>query len=128
MHIPKISYFEAIHNVIQQYTNDHPDSPKLPYSDGMLNAYRCYEDSILTESSELECSVLPDLEHLDDFVNALRDAGVECIAITATDVSLLPSLARMLELGCTPIDPCKVEQRREGSDERFVIPGLRLWV
>ena len=115
MSIPKIGYFEAMRNAIRQYTNDHPNSPMLPYSDGILTAYRCYADSILTESSELECSVLPDLEHLDDFVNALRDAGVECIAITATDVSLLPSLVRMLELGCPPIASCKVEKRREGE-------------
>lgn len=128
MSISKIAYFEAMRNAIRQYTNVHPNSPMLPYSDGMLNAYRCYEDSILTESSELECSVLPDLEHLDDFVNALRDAGVECIAITAADVFLLPSLVQMLEPGCTPIAPCTVEKRREESDERNKFPGLRLWV
>lgn len=128
MRFPKIDYFEAMRDEVKQYDLNFPNGPELPYNYGVLNAFRCYEDSELAESSELECNVLPALEFLGDFVKALRDANVESIAITDTGRSLLPSLAELMNLGCFLITPCTVMKQKECSYEWITVPGLRLQV
>ena len=110
------NYFENLRE------NNENDASKV--ARGTMAAYWCYMNTIDYNSSELECRDMPWERDISDFVNTLREAGVETFAITEKSTSLLENLHALAELGCTIDCLCTVNRKRAYGEEE--VPAIRI--
>lgn len=111
------NYFDKI---IESHKNDG-----FPLTEGMWQACRTYEFNVRSQSSEFECDHLPWDTDMSDFVKTMREAGVETIAVTERSSSLIESLHKLAEQGCTVKELCTVT-RPDIWHEPEEIPAIRI--
>lgn len=121
----KISYLEEIYaGTAGKGKNGH-----FPiYSVGEKLAVRNYLDSLRHKSSEFEVNDLPFEGTEEDFLKALRTAGVEEIIVTANSTDLLRSLHALSRLGCTMIGLTTTARAENylGEADDELIEGIRI--
>lgn len=111
------TYFENLRENAENNAN------KL--SRGTLEAYWTYEFNLNHNSSEFECDELPWTTDMKDFVDAIREAGVETIAVTERSTALMENLHKLAKQGCTLGELCTViRPNLWGKPEE--IPAIRI--
>lgn len=111
------TYFESIREAAEN------DAKKV--SRGTLEAYWTYEFNCNNDCSEFACNELPWTTDMSDFVKAMREAGLETIAVTETSTALLENLHKLANQGCTIDGLCKVTRSNIwGNVEE--IPAIRI--
>ena len=109
------TYFESIREAAEN------DAKKV--SRGTLEAYWAYEFNCNNDCSEFACNELPWTTDMSDFVKAMREAGLETIAITETSTALLENLHKLANQGCTIDGQAHKRQRRACFGQFFCLVG-----
>ena len=91
-------------------------------------AYHAWRDSVQRGSSELECDNLPFPKDIEDFLDALKEAGCETLAVTEQSTALIRNLHALAKLGWTMDCLCTVTRTDSGygCEETNEIQGLRV--
>ena len=101
------TYFESIREAAEN------DAKKV--SRGTLEAYWAYEFNCNNDCSEFACNELPWTTDMSDFVKAMREAGLETIAITETSTALLENLHKLAIRAAPLTDFAKLPARTSGA-------------
>lgn len=94
-------------------------------SEGELYAMNAYRYSVSEKSNELECNEMPWKTDMSDFVESLRKAGAEQIAITDHSTALMENLHKLAKQGCTIDGFCTVTKEGFWGGEEE-IPAIRI--
>lgn len=92
---------------------------------GRYEAFRAYDFNLDHNCSEFECNELPWTTDMKDFVETLREAGVESIAVTERSTALMENLHKLAKQGCTLGELCTVT-RPNLWGEPEEIPAIRI--
>lgn len=100
----------------------------FPFTRGQTSAYRAWSESIDNDTNYFECSSLPWIEDIPTFLATLREAGVDCFAITDRSSALMEGIHCMVNNGCELISLCKVkrQEKRWNNTEEIVRNGILL--
>ncbi len=110
-------YFQSMHQTAAEY--ERKNSIKSSLTDGQAKACRAWRNSTLSGNEILEVRDLPWDREVHDFVETLRAAGIDDFAVTDQSISLIGSLHRLADEGCTMQGLCTVTKReRRGNFER----------
>ena len=104
------------------------EAMKFPVSEGANKAYRAWRMSQIHNSSEFEAEDFLWDREVKDFIEALREAGIETFAYTNQSTAVMENLHAFAAEGCTLEGLCKVTRRetRWGDEEEEAeYPGIR---
>ena len=94
-------------------------------SRGRYEAFCTYDFNLDHDCSEFECNELPWTTDMKDFVETMREAGVETIAVSERSTALMESLHKLAKQGCTLGELCTVT-RPNLWGEPEEIPAIRI--
>ena len=102
------------------------DGIKFPFAQGAVKAYRAYYQSKENEQDELEMSDFLWDNEVHDFVETLRQAGIESFIYTNESTACMENLHAFAAEGCTLAGLATTKQKsRWLSDEPKEIKGIR---
>lgn len=116
------AYFEGMNEMID---NQRKYGGNFPYSRGDMDALRTYNRCRKNGIEELECSELPWLEDVEDFVNTMKEAGAEFFIITDEGTALMECIHRMTDLGCSIDGTYRVTRINNWQEEKTIL-GIRM--
>lgn len=98
-----------------------------PISTGTIKAYRAWENSVRRNQDEVEMTDFCWEREVADFLNALREAGVETFVYTNQSTAVMENLHAFAEHGCTMLGLCIITRRenRWGTEDDDQIQGIR---
>ena len=99
----------------------------FPFPTGVSKAYRAWAESIAKGMDEVEMTDYCWERERADFVNTLREAGIETFVTSNVSTGLMEDLHGYAKLGCKIIGLCTVTRKesRWGDEEETEIPGIR---
>lgn len=97
---------------------------KFPYGQGTVKAYRAWRYS----DEELEMSDFLWPNEVDDFVAALRTAGIKTFIYTNRSSSVMDNIHDFVESGCSLLDLVKKEKADPWGEEKDLTLGIRFAV
>lgn len=92
---------------------------------GKYEAFRTYDFNLDHDCSEFECNELPWTTDMKEFVETMREAGVETIAVTERSTALMENLHKLAKTGCKLGELCTVT-RPNLWGEPEEIPAIRI--
>ena len=100
---------------------------KYPISEGACKAFRAFRMSNEHNSSEFEMEDFLWEREVEDFIDALRKAGITTFAYTNQSTAVMENIHAFAKAGCTLTGLCTVkrQERRWGDDEITEYPGIR---
>ena len=103
---------------------------KYPISDGACKAYRAFQMSERNNSSEFELEDFLWEREVEDFVDALKKAGITSFAYTNQSTAVMENLHQFAAAGCRMDGLCMVTrlEQRWGSEETTEHMGVRFTV
>ena len=106
------------------------DEMTYPISEGACKAYRAFRMSDERSSSEFEMEDFLWDREVEDFIDALRKAGIKTFAYTNQSTAVMENLHAFAAAGCTMTGLCTVtrQEHRWGEDETTTYPGIRFSV
>lgn len=99
----------------------------FPYTSGTMKAYWAFRNC---ETEELEVSDFCWDKEIEDFIKALRDAGIETFVVTNQSTALMENIHGFIKAGCTMEGACTLEKlsRRWGDEKPEYLMGIRFKV
>lgn len=103
------------------------EAMSFPLTGGQSKAYRAWAESIAKGLDEVEMTDYCWDGERADFVNTLREAGIDTFVTSNESTGLLSDLHGYVALGCTMLGLCTITRResRWGEDEETQVPGIR---
>ena len=103
---------------------------KFPFESGVSKAYRAWAQSLSRKEDELEMDDFLWDKEVDDFIEALRDAGIEAFVYTNQSTAVMENLHAFAAAGCTMIGLCTItrQESRWGDEEPTEVMGIRFRV
>ena len=103
---------------------------KFPFESGVSKAYRAWAQSLSRKEDELEMDdFLWDWE-VQDFVDALKAAGIKTFVYTNQSTAVMENLHQFAAAGCTMQGLCTITRRenRWGDEEPTEVIGIRFGI
>ena len=109
---------------------EEEDAMESPIKDGENKACMAYKKSRIHSSSELELDDCIMGQDVEDFLEALRKAGIPEFAYTNQGSAAILNIHAFVEAGCTFEGLCKVTRREDGCGKEMTTeyPGVRFKV
>lgn len=109
---------------------EEEDAMECPIKDGENMAYMAYKKSQIQNSSEFELEDCVWEQDLEDFLEALRKAGIPEFAYTNQGPAAVLNIHAFVEAGCTFEGLCKVTRMKDrcGKEKETECPGIRFQV
>ena len=100
---------------------------KFPFETGTCKAYRAWVQSISRKEDEVEMDDFLWEKEVQDFVDALKAAGIRTFVYTNTSTAVMENLHQLAAAGCTMKGLCTITRResRWGDEEPYEVPGIR---
>lgn len=100
----------------------------FPISSGASKAYRAWKNSIRRNQDEIEMDDFCWEREVEDFLNTLREAGIETFVYTNQSTAVMENLHQFAAQGCAMQGLCLITRRenRWGEEEPVEIMGIRL--
>ncbi len=100
---------------------------KFPYSQGACKAYRAWANSTSRQEDELELDDFLWEKEVRDFIETLREAGVETFVYTNQSTAVMENLHAFAAQGCTMTGLCTItrQETRWGDEEPYEVQGTR---
>ncbi len=100
---------------------------KFPFEAGTTKAYRAWAQSIRRQEDEVEMDDFLWETEVQDFVDALRAAGIRTFVYTNTSTAVMENLHQLAAAGCTMQGLCTITRRenRWGDEEPYEVQGIR---
>lgn len=102
----------------------------FPISQGASKAYRAWASSIARQEDELEMDDFLWDKDVHDFVDALKQAGIETFVYTNQSTAVMENLHAFAAEGCTMTGLCTItrHETRWGDEEPNEVLGIRFRV
>lgn len=99
----------------------------FPITAGACKAFRAWANSISRQEDELEMDDFLWGSEVHDFIEALRNAGIESFVYTNQSTSVMDNLHAFAAEGCTMTGLCKAvrKETRWGEEEPYEVQGIR---
>ena len=100
---------------------------KFPFESGVSKAYRAWAQSLSRKEDELEMDdFLWDWE-VQDFVDALKAAGIKTFVYTNQSTAVMENLHQLAAAGCTMQGLCTITRTEDrwGKEEPYEVMGIR---
>ena len=109
---------------------EEEDAMESPINDGENNAYTAYKRSLTRNSSEFEVDDCIMGQDVEDFLEALRKAGIPEFAYTNQGTAAILNIHAFVDAGCTYEGLCKVTRMEDrcGKERMTEYPGVRFKV
>ena len=103
------------------------EAMKFPFPTGAQKAYRAWAQSIARQEDEVEMEDSCWENEWHDFIETLRNAGVETFVTTCKSTGLMEDLHGYAKEGCTMLGLCTITRResRWGDEEPYEVQGIR---
>ena len=103
---------------------------KFPLSQGACKAYRAWASSLSRQEKELEMDDFLWEKEVHDFIEALRDAGIENFVYTNQSTAVMENLHAFAAEGCAMEGLCTIirQENRWGDEEATEVMGIRFRV
>ena len=103
---------------------------KFPFESGVSKAYRAWAQSLSRKEDELEMDDFLWNKEVADFIEALRDAGIETFVYTNQSTAVMENLHAFAAAGCTMQGLCTItrHETRWGDEEPTEVMGIRFRV
>ena len=103
---------------------------KFPFTSGACKAYRAWADSVRFELDEMELADFLWDSEVEDFIAALREAGIGSFVVTGKSTSLMENIHALAANGCTMTGLCtfKKKDSRWLDEEPSEVQGIRFTV
>ena len=100
---------------------------KFPFASGVSKAYRAWAQSLSRKEDELEMDDFLWDKEVADFIEALRDAGIETFVYTNQSTAVMENLHAFAAQGCTMTGLCTItrQESRWGDEEPTEVMGIR---
>ena len=100
---------------------------KYPIEQGTCKAYRAWETSINRKEDELEMDEFLWEAEVQDFVEALRSAGIKSFVYTNQSTAVMENLHQFAAAGCTMLGLCTItrQENRWGEEKAVEVIGIR---
>ena len=100
---------------------------KFPFEQGACKAYRAWASSISRKEDELEMDDFLWDKEVADFIDTLRQAGIETFVYTNQSTAVMENLHAFAAQGCTMMGLCTItrQETRWGDEEPVEIMGIR---
>lgn len=107
------------------YAEDAADT--FPISQGASKAYRAWWTSIDRQEDELEMDDFLWEKDVQDFIDALKAAGIKSFVYTNQSTAVMENLHQFAAAGCTMQGLCTITRRenRWGDEEPTEVIGIR---
>lgn len=98
-----------------------------PISQGVSKAYRAWWTSIDRQEDELEMDDFLWEKDVQDFIGALKAAGIKTFVYTNQSTAVMENLHQFAAAGCTMQGLCTItrRERRWGDEEQTEVIGIR---
>lgn len=106
------------------------EAATFPISQGACKAYRAWMGSISRQEDEVEMDDFLWEKDVQDFVNALKAAGISSFVYTNQSTAVMENLHQFSKAGCTMQGLCTITRRenRWGDEEPYGVIGIRFTV
>ena len=106
---------------------EEKEAMKFPFGNGACKAYRAWKNSIRKNEDEVEMEDFCWEREVEDFLNALREAGIETFVYTNQSTAVMEILHAFAAHGCTMTGLCTITrmENRYGIEEKEQIQGIR---
>lgn len=103
---------------------------KFPFESGVSKAYRAWASSISRKEDEVEMDDFLWEKEVEDFINALRSAGIKTFVYTNQSTAVMENLHAFAAAGCTMQGLCTItrQETRWGDEEPTEVMGIRFSV
>ena len=103
---------------------------KFPFESGVSKAYRAWAQSLSRKEDELEMDDFLWDKEVEDFIEALRSAGIETFVYTNQSTAVMENLHAFAAAGCTMTGLCTItrQETRWGDEELTEVMGIRFRV
>ena len=103
---------------------------KFPFEQGTCKAYRAWAQSLSRKEDELEMEDFLWEKEVEDFVHALRSAGIKAFVYTNPSTAVMENLHAFAAHGCTMLGLCTItrQETRWGDEEPTAVMGIRFSV
>ena len=100
---------------------------KFPFEPGASKAYRAWVTSIRREEDEVEMDDFLWEKEVADFIDALRQAGMQSFVYTNQSTAVMENLHQFAAQGCTLAGLCTItrKENRWGEEEPYEVQGIR---
>lgn len=100
---------------------------KFPFPQGVSKAYRAWAQSLSRKEDELEMDDFLWDKEVADFIDALRQAGIETFVYTNQSTAVMGNLHAFAAQGCTMTGLCTItrQETRWGDEEPTEVMGIR---
>ena len=100
---------------------------KFPFESGVSKAYRAWAQSLSRKEDELEMDDFLWDKEVADFLDALRQAGIETFVYTNQSTAVMENLHAFAAQGCTMLGLCTItrQESRGGDEEPTEVMGIR---
>ena len=100
---------------------------KFPYPSGACKAYRAWATSARRQEDEVEMDDFLWESEVHDFIDALRQAGMETFVYTNQSTAVMENLHAFAAEGCTMTGHCTISRHesRWGDEEDTPVMGIR---
>ena len=100
---------------------------KFPFESGVSKAYRAWAQSLSRKEAELEMDDFLWDKEVQDFIEALRSAGIETFVYTNQSTAVMENLHAFAAQGCTMMGLCTItrQETRWGDEEPTEVMGIR---
>ena len=99
----------------------------FPFPQGARKAYRAWAASLCRKEDEVEMDDFLWEQDVTDFVNALREAGIDTLVYTNQSTACMENLHQLAAAGCTMQGLCTItrHETRWGDEESTEVMGIR---
>ena len=106
------------------------EAMKFPFPEGACKAYRAWTQSLSRKEEELELDDFLWEREVQDFIDALREAGIETFVYTNQSTAVMENLHQFAAAGCTMQGLCTItrQENRWGEEETIKIMGIRFHI
>ena len=103
------------------------EAAEFPFPQGACKAYRAWAQSISRKEDELEMDDFLWEKDVEDFIEALRSAGIETFVYTNQSTAVMENLHQFAAAGCMMQGLCTIIRRenRWGDEEPTEVMGIR---
>lgn len=103
------------------------EAAEFPYTQGACKAFRAWEASVERGEDELEMDDFLWEGEVEDFVAALREAGIQTIVVTNRSTALMENVHWLTAAGWRMEGPCTITrlENRWGEKEGTEVMGIR---
>ena len=100
---------------------------KFPFSQGISKAFRAWKTSIQRSEDEVEMDDFLWEQEVNDFIEALRQAGFQTFVYTNQSTAVMENLHQFAAAGCKLDGLCTItrHENRWGEEEPYEVQGIR---